>query len=121
MLRPIRPAPVSTARFLKRAISAEEHAEESDDDMGFGLFDGEPTDHIGAYVTSKGNVSATFRIPGVVTIPGDGSFNTFTIAELKLDAALSWISIPRVEPKVHLTVRKYSFEFSSILDSNLIY
>jgi hypothetical protein len=58
----------------------------------------------GASVTSKGNVSATFRVPGLVTIPCDGDAHNFTIVELALKAAMSWVSVPKIDPKTHLNV-----------------
>ncbi|THU90877.1 hypothetical protein K435DRAFT_968434 [Dendrothele bispora CBS 962.96] len=53
-------------------------------------------------VTSKGNVNATFRVPGLITIPGDGQAHNVVVAELKFDAALSWVSVPKIDQKVHL-------------------
>jgi hypothetical protein len=58
-----------------------------------------------AAITSKGNVSATFRVPGLVTIPCDGDTHNFTIVELSLSAALSSLSVPKLDAKTHLTVR----------------
>lgn len=58
-----------------------------------------------AAVTSKGNVSATFRVPGLVAIPCDGDTHNFTIVELSLTAAMSWVSVPKIDPKTHLNVR----------------
>ncbi len=62
-------------------------------------------DHINAYVDSSGKLSQTYRIAGLVSIPADGSERTFTITEMHLDAAMSWISVPKVEPKAHLNAR----------------
>ncbi|KAF8920851.1 hypothetical protein CPB85DRAFT_1372857 [Mucidula mucida] len=62
-------------------------------------------DHIHAYVDSSGKLSQTYRIAGLVSIPADGSERTFTITEMHLDAAMSWISVPKVEPKAHLNAR----------------
>ncbi|KAJ7788180.1 hypothetical protein B0H14DRAFT_2949554 [Mycena olivaceomarginata] len=58
-----------------------------------------------AAVTSKGNVSATFRVPGLVAIPCDGDTHNFTIVELSLTAAMSWVSVPKIDPKTHLNAR----------------
>ncbi|KAJ6498209.1 hypothetical protein DFH09DRAFT_1446849 [Mycena vulgaris] len=50
-------------------------------------------------------VSATFRVPGLVNIPSDGETHNFTIVELELKAAMSWVSVPKIDAKTHLTVR----------------
>jgi hypothetical protein len=39
-------------------------------------------------VTSKGNVSATFEVPGVISIPSDGEAHNVTIIQLELDASV---------------------------------
>lgn len=77
---------------------------ELDEDMSF---DSSPRGmpHIGSTVTSKGNVSATYRVPGRVTIPADGTEHTFTIVELNLDASMSWVSVPKVDTKTHLKAK----------------
>ncbi|KAJ7480628.1 hypothetical protein FB451DRAFT_1556210 [Mycena latifolia] len=59
----------------------------------------------GAAVTSKGNVSATFRVPGLVTIPCDNEAHNFTIVELSLKTAMSWVSVPKMDAKTHLNAR----------------
>ncbi|KAJ7119742.1 hypothetical protein C8R44DRAFT_624324 [Mycena epipterygia] len=56
-------------------------------------------------VTSKGNVNATFRIPGLVSIPSDGEAHNFTIVQLNLKAAMSWISVPKIDTKAHINAR----------------
>jgi hypothetical protein len=52
----------------------------------------------------KGNVTATFRVPGVVTVPSDGDAHTFTLVELKLGATMSWIAVPKMDQRVHSQV-----------------
>ncbi|KAL0070047.1 hypothetical protein AAF712_002944 [Marasmius tenuissimus] len=94
--------------YKAAAVHAEaaEGDEESDDDMGFGLFDGGPElEPAVADVVSKGALSATFKIPGLVTVPPTTSQHTFTIAELKLDALMTWFSIPKVDARVHLKAK----------------
>ncbi|KAJ7119756.1 hypothetical protein C8R44DRAFT_672693 [Mycena epipterygia] len=59
----------------------------------------------GTSVTSKGNVSATFSVPGLVTIPCDGDTHNFTIVELSLKATMSWVSVPKLDAKTHLNAR----------------
>lgn len=81
--------------------------EESDDDMGFGLFDdsvGGAMQHRGLSVTSKGGISATFQVPGSITVPSDGASHNVTVVQLDLDAVMSWVSVPKLDAKSHLKV-----------------
>lgn len=55
-------------------------------------------------VSSKGNINATFSVPGIVTIPSDGASHSFTIVKLSLEAGMSWISVPKHDARVHLNV-----------------
>ncbi|KAL0070022.1 hypothetical protein AAF712_002919 [Marasmius tenuissimus] len=97
---------VYKAAAVRAEAAKEEEVEESDDDMGFGLFDGGPSlEAAVADVVSKGALSATFKIPGLVTVPPTNSQHTFTIAELKLDALMTWFSIPKVDARVHLKAK----------------
>jgi len=90
----------------RRVAMEAEESEASDDDMGFDLFDGDDAMGVaGLSVTSKGNINATFRIPGLITIPSDGAAHNFTIVQLNLDATMSWISVPKEDPKVHLAAK----------------
>ncbi|KAF8813462.1 hypothetical protein BYT27DRAFT_7158363 [Phlegmacium glaucopus] len=66
------------------------------DDLDFDM------EHESTAVTSKGNVNATFRIPGITTIPSDKQEHNVTIAELDLDATMSWVCIPKGDTRVHL-------------------
>ncbi|KAJ3526070.1 hypothetical protein NMY22_g10322 [Coprinellus aureogranulatus] len=56
-----------------------------------------------APVTSLGNVNATFRVPGLISIPSDGVAHNVTIVTLKPEAKLSWVTAPSVHTRVHLT------------------
>lgn len=76
---------------------------EADDDMAFGLFGGDDW-HPGMAVSSKGSISATFRVPGLISIPSDGASHNVTIKQLKLDASMSWVTVPKVDAKSHLKV-----------------
>ncbi|KAF7357365.1 hypothetical protein MSAN_01332500 [Mycena sanguinolenta] len=67
----------------------------------------EPMQFGGASVTSKGNFSATFRVPGMVSIPSDGEAHNFTIVQLSLKAEMSWISVPKVDTKAHINVGEF--------------
>ncbi|TDL23087.1 hypothetical protein BD410DRAFT_814727 [Rickenella mellea] len=90
----------------KTNVQAVEEMEESDDEMGFGIFDDEPSmAHREIGVSSTGNVSATFQVPGLITVPSDGQQHNVTIVQLKLDATLSWISVPKEDTKTHLKAR----------------
>ena len=63
----------------------------------------------GLVVSSKGDITATFTVPGLMTIPNDGSSHNVTITQLELEAVMSWISVPKKSPKAHLTVRSHCF------------
>jgi hypothetical protein len=69
----------------------------------------QPMEFRGASVTSKGNFSATFRVPGLVSIPSDGEAHNFTIVQLILKAEMSWVSVPKVDTKAHINVREFCF------------
>jgi len=68
-----------------------------------------PIRNRGLVVSSKGDITATFTIPGLITIPSDGASHNVTITELELDAEMSWISVPKKSAKAHLTVRSSHF------------
>lgn len=57
-----------------------------------------------AYVNSKGNITATFGVPGKITIPSDGATHNVTIVKLNLDATMRWVTVPKQEAKTHLSV-----------------
>ncbi|KAF7325553.1 hypothetical protein MKEN_00404700 [Mycena kentingensis (nom. inval.)] len=91
------PAPMMMRRAKEVTAEADEQAT---------LLDTlEPMAVLGAAVTSKGNVSATFRVPGRVSIPSDNEAHNFTIVELSLQAAMSWVCVPRVDTKAHINAR----------------
>ena len=74
-------------------------------------------EHQVAQTTSTGSVNATFRIPGRTTIPSDDDEHSVTIADLRLDAKLAWVCIPKADTRVHLEVRqnvKYCLNFLSL-------
>ncbi|RDB23128.1 hypothetical protein Hypma_009752 [Hypsizygus marmoreus] len=56
-------------------------------------------------VSSNGKICATYCILGIITIASDGVSHNVTIAELELNATMSWVSISRVAAKTHLTAR----------------
>ncbi|CAA7266068.1 unnamed protein product [Cyclocybe aegerita] len=56
-------------------------------------------------VSSKGDINATFSVPGLMSIPSDGAAHNVTISELSLEAEMSWVSVPKVSAKAHLTAK----------------
>ncbi|PFH53301.1 hypothetical protein AMATHDRAFT_1370 [Amanita thiersii Skay4041] len=73
-------------------------------------------------ISSRGNVSATFGVPGIITIPSDGSAHNVTITQLKLDAVMSWIAVPKVDSKVRLNAKvKNASEYTLINGTASIY
>jgi len=58
-------------------------------------------------VSTKGNVAATFRVPGLTSVPSDGGKYNVTIFQLKFDANLLWYTIPKADTRVHLKVRLF--------------
>ena len=76
--------------------------EESEASIGYAA---PPIRNRGLVVSSKGDITATFSVPGIITIPSDDASHNVTITELELDAEMSWISVPKKSPKAHLTVR----------------
>ena len=56
-------------------------------------------------VSSSGNITATFSIPGLMSVPSDDVAHNVTIAKLDLDAKMTWVAVPKVDTKVHLNVR----------------
>lgn len=60
--------------------------------------------HRGLQVSSKGYVSATFGIPGLINIPSDNVGHNVTIVKLTLDATMNWVCVPKKDTKVHLKV-----------------
>ena len=57
-----------------------------------------------ATVSSVGEVSATFAVPGLSNIPSDEAQHTVTVALLELDAKLCWVSVPKKDAKTYLNV-----------------
>ncbi|KAH6911819.1 mucoidy inhibitor A [Coprinopsis sp. MPI-PUGE-AT-0042] len=69
-----------------------------------------------------GNVSATFSVPGKMSIPSDGSSHNVTIVQLKLDAKMTWVSVPRKDTKVHLSAKiKNSSDFLLLSGNASVY
>jgi hypothetical protein len=62
-----------------------------------------------AHVTSKGNITATFAVPGKFSIPADGATHNVTIVKLNLEAKMRWVAVPKQEAKTHLSVSPSGF------------
>jgi hypothetical protein len=60
-------------------------------------------------VSSKGYVSATFGVPGLINIPSDNVGHNVTIVKLTLDATMNWVCVPKKDTRVHLKVTFPSF------------
>ncbi|CUA74074.1 Protein F37C4,5 [Caenorhabditis elegans] [Rhizoctonia solani] len=93
----------SQSRFVEQY-----EPEESEDDMGFGLFDDEPAPAMAArtaHVATAGVLSATFGIPGRSDIPSDEGSHKVVVAVLDLEAELEWICVPREKESVFLTCK----------------
>ncbi|KAJ7847749.1 hypothetical protein B0H14DRAFT_911486 [Mycena olivaceomarginata] len=59
--------------------------------------------HEEAAVTSSGNVNATFRVPGLVTIPCGRRRTQFHHRGATPKATMSWVAVPKGEARAHLT------------------
>ena len=102
---PPRPSSVGAVRYRQKKKVLLDEAE-----IGY-------VQHQVAQITSTGSVHATFRIPGLTTIPSDDE-HTVTIADLRLDAKVTWVCIPKADTRVHLEVRpnpKYCLQFFSVV------
>ncbi|CAE6435542.1 unnamed protein product [Rhizoctonia solani] len=100
--------PVHRAVAVRSLSLAAEEVEESDDDMGFGLFDGGPEPQMvsrQAHVATAGVLSATFGIPGRSDIPSDEGSHKVVVTVLNLEADLEWICVPRDKESVFLTCK----------------
>ncbi|KAF7439897.1 hypothetical protein PC9H_000234 [Pleurotus ostreatus] len=61
--------------------------------------------HRETIVTNQGHLSTSFQVPGFISVPTDGEVHTVTVVELRLDAAMAWISIPKVQPKIQIKAK----------------
>lgn len=114
------PQMVMMSAPIPMAMDMQKHAvevEESDDDMGFGLFDGSvgappPPPPLAVRVATaiEGATSSTFVIAGKSSVPSDGDDGTSThkvsIAVIDLTADMEWVSVPKIEPSAFLRVRR---------------
>ncbi|KAF9534028.1 hypothetical protein CPB83DRAFT_889802 [Crepidotus variabilis] len=73
-------------------------------------------------VTSKGDINATFAVPGFISVPTDGTAHNVTICELDLDAEMSWVVVPKMSTKVYLTAKiKNDSEYTLLKGSSSVY
>ncbi|PPQ75228.1 hypothetical protein CVT24_007655 [Panaeolus cyanescens] len=78
--------------------------------------------HRGADVSSKGAVSATFSVPGLISIPSDGDAHNVTITKLSLDATMSWLCVPKKDNKTHLKAKiKNASEYTLLAGNASVY
>jgi len=77
----------------------------------------------GAQVTSNtGSVSATFAVPGRMSVPSDTSEHSVTITDLTLEAKMRWVAVPKREAKVHLSAKiKNTSEFLLLAGQASVY
>ncbi|CAA7265472.1 unnamed protein product [Cyclocybe aegerita] len=76
----------------------------------------------GLQVSSKGNVSATFGVPGLISIPSDGEGHNVTIVKLSLDADMSWVCVPKKDSRVHLKAKiKNASEYTLLAGNASVY
>ncbi|KAF8648982.1 hypothetical protein AX16_006096 [Volvariella volvacea WC 439] len=64
-----------------------------------------PMSHRPVQADSPGNVTATFKIPGLSDIPSDRAAHSVIIAELDLKSSMSWICVPKKDSRVHLKAK----------------
>ncbi|KIY53413.1 mucoidy inhibitor A, partial [Fistulina hepatica ATCC 64428] len=56
-------------------------------------------------VTSTGDVNATFQVPGTIDIPCDGCDHHVTITELRFDATVELVSVPKRDNRVFMRAK----------------
>ncbi|KAF6751361.1 hypothetical protein DFP72DRAFT_1137934 [Ephemerocybe angulata] len=67
-------------------------------------------------------VNASFKVPGLISIPSDGTPHSVTIASLTPEAKLSWLSAPKIDTRVHLTALiKNTSEFTLLPGASSVY
>ncbi|KAF9492706.1 hypothetical protein BDN71DRAFT_1473629 [Pleurotus eryngii] len=75
-----------------------------------------------ADIVSQGSLSATYQVPGLITIPTDGQNHSVTIVELECGAEMSWIVVPKLDKRVHLKAKvKNASEYTLLPGEGSIY
>ncbi|KAL1681783.1 hypothetical protein EV122DRAFT_204764 [Schizophyllum commune] len=59
-------------------------------------------EHSDVQVTSHSVINTTFEVPGLISVPSDKQTHNVIIANLKLDAQLQWITVPKKDTRVFL-------------------
>ncbi|KAG6852228.1 hypothetical protein C0991_001818 [Blastosporella zonata] len=117
-------APAPAAGYLRTQLMSANGGTKSKKPLPFGsnLQEeyGEEIEHRGLEVVSKGTVSATFQVPGLITIPSDGVAHNVTIVQLYLGATMSWVCVPKKDTKMHLSVASMSTVASSRARQSLL-
>ncbi|KAF9465725.1 hypothetical protein BDZ94DRAFT_1320026 [Collybia nuda] len=81
-----------------------------------------PMSHRRLDVSSKGNISATFEVPGLLDVPSDGVAHNMTIVQLHLDAVMSWVCVPKKDARMHLNAKiKNASEYTLVEGNASIY
>ena len=62
-------------------------------------------EHSDVQVTSQSVINTTFEVPGLISVPSDKQTHNVTIANLKLDAQLQWITVPKKDTRVFSKVK----------------
>ncbi|KAF9492707.1 hypothetical protein BDN71DRAFT_1179279 [Pleurotus eryngii] len=75
-----------------------------------------------AEIISQGTLSATYQVPGLISIPSDSQNHSVTIIELTLGAEMSWMTVPKVDKRVHLKAKvKNASEYTLLPGEASIY
>ncbi|KAF4603077.1 hypothetical protein EYR38_003482 [Pleurotus pulmonarius] len=75
-----------------------------------------------AEIVAQGTLSATYQVPGLISIPSDSQNHNVTIIELTLGAEMSWITVPKVDKRVHLKAKvKNASEYTLLPGEASIY
>ncbi|KAL0567781.1 hypothetical protein V5O48_014218 [Marasmius crinis-equi] len=112
-------ASMSLASAMSRRAQLDTYDPTIEDSYGGGAV---MMDYATTEVTSKGSISATFRVPGLATIPADEGEHTFTIVELELEVGMTWYAVPKVDTRVHLKAKiKINFEFALQAGTTSVY
>ncbi|KAF9559709.1 hypothetical protein CPC08DRAFT_708583 [Agrocybe pediades] len=79
-------------------------------------------EHRTLQVSSKGNLSATFAVPGLMNVPSDNVGHNVTIVKLELDADMSWVCVPKQDTRVRLKAKiKNASEYTFLAGPASVY
>lgn len=114
------PRPYRRARRSRSSVD-DYRPRPRDYDRGYRSRSLSPFYEVAADVTSQQGVNASFKVPGVITIPTDSREHNVTIVTLVPEAKLSWFAVPSVSEKVHITVCKPFSSLEFVRDPLLFY